>query len=332
MKIFFVTGGCGFIGSHFVEMALSKKHKVINLDKLTYAATRSNILHPNYQLITGDIKDEEIISFIYKKHKPHYIVNFAAESHVDRSIMNPSVSLATNILGPMNLLEQYLKHNSKARLLHVSTDEVFGSLTPEDPPFNDESPYQPRSPYAASKAAADHIIKSYIHTFNIDAVITNCSNNYGPFQHSEKLIPLVIQRAINNQSIPVYGKGLNIRDWIYVEDHVKLILKILLQKKIPKKQFLIGGQQELTNLELINHIFSILETHTNRKDLQKLITFVKDRPGHDYRYAINNSNIRKFFKFKPSSFRKTLIKTVLHYANRYKIKNVPHYDYSYFRN
>jgi len=331
MLTFFITGGCGFIGSHFIELALRKKYRVINLDKLTYAATRTDISHPNYKLIKGDIRDQEIVSSIFKKHSPNFIINFAAESHVDRSIVNPTESLSTNIIGPINLLEEYIKNNSKARFLNVSTDEVYGSLQPEDPPFCEDSPYKPRSPYAASKAATDHILQSYIHTYNLDLIITNCSNNYGPFQHPEKLIPLVIQRAIEKKSIPVYGNGTNVRDWIYVKDHVNLLLKIILQKKLPKNQFLIGGQNEISNIKLINYILSVLETHLNYQNLKELITYVEDRPGHDFRYAIDNSFISKVFKFKPSSFNETLIETILHYVKISKNQEVSHYDYSNFR-
>ena len=326
-----VTGGCGFIGSHFVDLLLENNYSVINVDLLTYAAVTLDYKKSNYTFIKGDIKDTNLIKKILYDYKPQNIVNFAAETHVDRSIHNPAKFFSTNIEGTINLLEQLRLSKLNSRFIHISTDEVYGSLALEDSPFNENSPYRPNSPYAASKASADHIVLSYANTYGIDALVTNCSNNFGPRQNQEKLIPLIINSAISNLTIPVYGQGINVRDWIYVKDHCDILLKIIQLKTNVKKKYLIGSENEIKNIEIINQILNILEKNYGYKNLNKLITYVEDRPGHDLRYSIDNNYIKKMFNYKSTLFNTALSDTIEYYINNKKNqKKSEFYDYKDF--
>lgn len=319
MSKILVTGGSGFIGSHFVDIALKNNDFVINLDKKTYASNEREIKEKNYLEIKGNICNFNLVKKILKKYEPDYIINFAAETHVDNSIRSPKVFFKTNIDGVISIIEN-LKNNKKfKKFVQVSTDEVFGSLQLKDKPFTKSSPFNPQSPYAASKAASDHIIKSYSNTYNLNFVITHCTNNFGPRQHNEKLIPLVLSRAINNQMIPIYGNGKNVRDWIYVGDHAKILYKILKNKKFTKDTYLIGSNNEISNIMLVKKLLNILESQHNQKNLYHLINYVTDRPNHDFRYSINTDFVKKTLKFKFTDFQKNLKKTVDYYlANNKK--------------
>ena len=302
-----VTGGCGFIGSNFVRWILNNEPSVsiVNLDALTYAGNSESLAdfidEPRYKEVHGDSGDLELVSQLLGENKIDAVVNFAAESHVDRSIDSPRPFFETNVLGTLNLLDASRRYwlelaeaDQKAfRFLHVSTDEVFGSLGPEDPAFCETTPYAPNSPYSASKASSDHIVRSYFHTYNFPVVTTNCSNNYGPFQFPEKLIPLMILNAIDEKQLPVYGDGQNVRDWLYVTDHVTAIWAALTKGQLGEV-YTIGGRAEMKNLEVVQTICGILDElkpRTNGSAYADLITFVTDRPGHDRRYAVNSSRI-----------------------------------------
>lgn len=302
-----VTGGCGFIGTNFIKR-LKEVHKdwqVFNLDKLTYAGINQN----NDELSTfihGDICNVELVDYIFKEFKIDLVVNFAAESHVDRSIESPRSFMDTNILGTFTLLEIANKYwnvrnpnEGKPLFLHVSTDEVFGTLGDDDNPFNEKTPYHPRSPYSASKASSDHIVKSYFYTYGLPVIVTNCSNNYGPHQHPEKLIPKVIVNAVNGLEIPVYGNGANIRDWLYVDDHCNALLDII-EKGVYGHSYAIGGDEELTNLNLVKFICELLDDKLSfTSPRSKLITKVKDRLGHDYRYSIDYTKTSDTLNWEP---------------------------------
>ena len=324
-----VTGGAGFIGSNFVIHAIkSGRHKIINLDKLTYAGNletlRSISGYENYLFVHGDIGDEKLVSSLLEKHRPYAIINFAAESHVDRSIHGPGDFIQTNIVGTFNLLEsvrgyyQSLDTHEKMqfRFLHVSTDEVYGSLEKNDPPFSESNPYEPNSPYAASKAASDHLVRAWHHTYGIPVLTTNCSNNYGPYQFPEKLIPLIIHNALNHKPLPIYGDGLQVRDWLYVEDHCEAIETVLFRGKIGET-YNIGGNNEKTNLFVVETICQILDRLMPRQDQKnyaELITFVKDRLGHDRRYAIDAKKISLELGWKPKeTFETGIEKTIRWY-------------------
>ena len=306
-----VTGGSGFIGKNYILKRLNEypDDTILNIDKLTYASNEEDIINKNYKHLKMDICSPEINKVI-SDFNPDYVVHFAAESHVDNSIENPDSFIDTNILGTFNLLKscQILTGDNKNfRFLHVSTDEVYGSLGDEGE-FTEETAYDPRSPYSASKSASDHLVKSYFHTYGFPGIITNCSNNYGPHQHSEKLIPKIINNYLSNKNIPVYGEGLNIRDWLYVEDHCDALNIVLENGKIGET-YNIGGDCEMKNIEIVEHI--IQELGGNRRDL---ITYVKDRLGHDWRYAINHSKITKELGWKPkTSFLEGIKKTIQHY-------------------
>ncbi|MFX1277483.1 MAG: dTDP-glucose 4,6-dehydratase [Promethearchaeota archaeon] len=300
MDSILVTGGMGFIGSNFIRFlfGLDQDIKVINVDKLTYAGNPENLkdidkkFPKKYKFYKADICDFDKIDKIVIKEKVEFIINFAAESHVDRSIYNPTVFCDTNILGTQTLLNVSKKNKIK-KFQQVSTDEVYGSLNFDESPFTERSPLSPNSPYSASKASADLLVRSYYKTFDLNINITRCSNNYGPYQFPEKLIPLMINNALNNRELPVYGEGINIRDWIFVKDHCSAIFKVLLEGK-PGEIYNIGGDSELKNINLVKKILNILDKP------ESLITFVKDRPGHDLRYAINHEKITKELNWVPT--------------------------------
>ncbi|MHB8481857.1 MAG: dTDP-glucose 4,6-dehydratase [Nitrospiria bacterium] len=320
-----VTGGAGFIGSNFVLDWVNQGHgTVINLDKLTYAGNLNNLSsiqdHPDHIFIRGDIGDTALVRKLLRKHQPMAVVNFAAESHVDRSIHSPTEFIQTNIVGLFNLLHESLsywrelnpKEQGSFRFLHISTDEVYGSLGFEDPPFSEESPYQPNSPYAASKASSDHLVRSYFHTYGFPALTTNCSNNYGPYQYPEKLIPLMILNALNGKPLPVYGDGKNVRDWLYVGDHCGAV-RLVLEKGRVGETYNIGGRSEKTNIEVVKTLVRLLDRIKPRKSgkYEELISYVTDRPGHDRRYAINADKIERELEWRPlENFQTGLEKTV----------------------
>jgi len=319
-----VTGGAGFIGSNFVlDWIATEGTPVINLDKLTYAGNPANLASlkgdSRYVFAQGDICDRTLIAGLLQKHQPQAIVHFAAESHVDRSIHGPGEFVQTNVVGTFSLLEEARAYwgalaepaKSRFRFLHVSTDEVYGSLGMNDPAFSETTPYAPNSPYAASKAASDHLVRAYHHTYGMPVITTNCSNNYGPLQFPEKLIPLMILNALNGKPLPVYGDGKNVRDWLHVSDHCSGIRAALARGKLGET-YNIGGNSEKTNLEVVHAVCTILdELHPAGAPHAKLITYVKDRPGHDQRYAINAEKIRCELGWEPQErFEKGLRKTV----------------------
>jgi dTDP-glucose 4,6-dehydratase len=312
-----VTGGAGFIGSNFVLTWLKKtKAGVVNLDLLTYAGNRKNLLSiegdPRHVFVKGDICDGALVASLLQEHQPRAIVHFAAESHVDRSIAGPEAFIRTNIFGTFSLLQQAksywdaLPAEDKAafRFLHVSTDEVYGSLSAQDPAFTETTPYTPNSPYAASKASSDHLVRSYFHTYGLPVLTTNCSNNYGPYQFPEKLIPLVILNALEGKTLPVYGDGLNVRDWLFVEDHCAAIRTVLESGRVGET-YNIGGSSERKNIDVVTAICDILdELRPDAKigPRRNLITYVKDRPGHDRRYAIDAEKITRELNWGPEQF------------------------------
>ena len=320
----FVTGGCGFIGSNFVIDQINRGNKILNFDKLTYAANQDNLLginqKSNYYFINGDIQDSEKISIEINKFSPDIIINFAAESHVDRSIDGPQEFIDTNIIGTYKLLQSSLSYYNSLSLeskkifkfIHISTDEVFGSLG-EKGYFSESSPYKPSSPYSASKASSDHLVNAWHHTFNLPTIITNCSNNYGPYQFPEKLIPLIIISCLNGKDLPIYGDGLNIRDWLYVKDHCSALDSVIKNGE-PGETYNIGGNEEKTNLEIVNTICSFLDKKIPLKNDLKYnnsIVFVKDRPGHDFRYAIDSSKIKNKLNWQPEyKFKDAIISTI----------------------
>ncbi len=322
-----VTGGAGFIGANFVLAAVARGLRVVNLDKLTYAGNPNNLAsiadNAAYTFVQGDIGDAALVAKLLRDHEIGAVVNFAAESHVDRSIDGPAAFIETNVNGTFNLLDQSrlywndLADSAKQhfRFLHVSTDEVYGSLGPEGY-FTEETPYAPNSPYSASKAASDHLVRAYFHTYGMPCVTTNCSNNYGPLQFPEKLIPVIILKALRGESIPVYGDGSNIRDWLYVEDHCSAIMRVLEDGRLGET-YNIGGNNEKTNLEVVKHICAMLdEIKPGDKPYADLITFVKDRPGHDRRYAIDASKIKRELDWEPAeTFTTGMRKTVTWYLD-----------------
>lgn len=309
-----VTGGAGFIGATYVlQKRQNHESLVLNLDKLTYAGNLSTLdsleFDPDHIFIQGDIGDRQLVGDLLTQYRPSAILNFAAETHVDRSIDGPGDFIQTNIVGTFNLLEATrsywqqlaLPERNSFRFLHVSTDEVFGSLSPEDPPFAETTAYAPNSPYSASKASSDHLVRSYFHTYHLPTLITNCSNNYGPYQFPEKLIPLMILNAMEGKPLPVYGDGKNIRDWLFVEDHCRAI-DLVLTKGKTGETYNIGGDAEKTNLWLVQQICAILDDllpHSAHVPHANLITLVQDRPGHDRRYAIDFSKIKQHLGWSP---------------------------------
>lgn len=327
MKIL-VTGGAGFIGSNFIHYWLKNnpEDKIINLDALTYAGNLENLKeiekNPNYEFVKGNICDVKLVNELVKKID--LIIHFAAESHVDRSVLNSADFIKTNVEGTQVLLDA-AKDNSKKRFHHVSTDEVFGALSLEDKKFNENTAYDPRSPYSASKAASDHLVRAYYHTHNLPITISNCSNNYGPFQFPEKLIPLFVTNLIEGKKIPLYGKGENIRDWIHVDDHNRGVEMIIKKGKIGET-YCLGGDSEKTNIEITQKILELME------ESEKMIEYVKDRPGHDKRYAIDFFKAKNELGWEPQiKFEDGLKATVRWYKNNQdwwkKIKSGEYQDY-----
>lgn len=320
-----VTGGAGFIGSAVVRLAIAKGYEIVNLDALTYAACLDNVAsvaeHPNYSFVQADIRGRAILDAIFREHRPDAVMHLAAESHVDRSIDNPDDFIETNITGTYNLLEaarHYWIEQGRPpdfRFHHISTDEVFGSLG-KTGQFTEATPYDPRSPYAASKAASDHLVSAWHETYGLPVVMTNCSNNYGPYQFPEKLIPVVILNALAGKSLPIYGKGENVRDWLYVEDHADALLSVL-EKGVLGRRYNIGGESEITNIQIVEKICAILDRKRPKPaPYAELISFVADRPGHDMRYAINQTRIREELHWRPSTtLDEGLEKTVLWYLD-----------------
>ena len=334
-----VTGGAGFIGANFIHTCLaSGGTRVVNLDSLTYAGNPENLAslrdNDRYTFIKGEIGDGKAVKQLLDDHRPDAIVNFAAESHVDRSISAPDDFIQTNVVGTFHLLQCARSYwedlpsekRSGFRFLHVSTDEVYGSLGRHDPAFSETTPYAPNSPYSASKASSDHLVRAYHHTYGLPTLTTNCSNNYGPYQFPEKLIPLVIHNALNGKAIPVYGDGSNVRDWLYVKDHCLAIMEVL-SKGRPGEVYNIGGNNEKTNLEVVRTICTILDAlapRADREPYEKLIAFVTDRPGHDRRYAIDASKIEREIGWRPAeTFDTGIRKTVQWYLDNARwVENV----------
>ena len=324
MKTLLVTGGAGFIGANFVLQAVADGLRVVNLDVLTYAGNLDTLESLNgndkHIFVQGDIGDRTLVAALLQKHRPEAIVNFAAESHVDRSIDGPAAFVHTNVVGTLGLLEtarDYWRSLDGAdkdafRFLHVSTDEVYGTLG-EEGKFTETTPYAPNSPYSASKAASDHLVRAFHHTYGLPTLTTNCSNNYGPFQFPEKLIPLVIQKAMAGEPLPVYGDGLNIRDWLFVGDHCSAIRRVLDGGRVGET-YNVGGNAERTNITVVKTICALLDAKRPLPDGRKresLITYVKDRPGHDRRYAIDSSKLQRELGWKPShTFEKGIEETV----------------------
>ena len=311
MKNVLVTGGAGFIGANFVHYLLKIEPgvQIVNLDALTYAGSLENLKRlpdpSRHTFVEGDICDAELVNRLIREHAIDTIVHFAAESHVDRSILGPAPFIQTNVVGTFTLLEAakqaWGEERSGKRFHHVSTDEVFGTLSPEDPAFQEVTPYDPRSPYSASKASSDHLVRAYFHTYGLPVTITNCSNNYGPYQFPEKLIPLVILNALQNKPLPIYGDGKQIRDWLYVEDHCEAIYRVLLDGK-PGETYNVGGGNQPYNIDLVNEICSILdELRPASVSYATLITHVTDRPGHDRRYAMDISKIKTELGWQPQT-------------------------------
>ena len=339
-----VTGGAGFIGSNFVLRWLAQGGEpVVNLDKLTYAGNLGNLAEiaddPRHVFVHGDIADRALVARLLLDHQPRAVVNFAAESHVDRSIDGPGEFIQTNVVGTFQLLEEVRRYwqslaapaHERFRLLHVSTDEVYGSLGLADPAFSETNAYAPNSPYSASKAASDHLIRAYHHTYGLPTLTSNCSNNYGPRQFPEKLIPLMIHNALRGKNLPVYGDGANVRDWVFVADHCAAVGAVL-ERGRPGGTYNIGGNAERTNLEVVHALCDLLAELRPGPDYCALITFVKDRPGHDRRYAIDGSKIAAELGWHPGeSFASGLRKTLEWYlANQPWVNNVTSGDYQHW--
>ena len=338
-----VTGGAGFIGSNFILRRTAKGDSILNLDKLTYSGNLENLAsvkgNTNYSFVRGDIGDRALVNKILGEFKPQAIVNFAAETHVDRSVVDPNSFVQSNVVGTTNLLLESLDYwrsleeekKRQFRFHHISTDEVYGTLGFEDAPFTEETAYSPNSPYSASKASSDHFVRAFHETYGLPTLISNCSNNYGPRQFPEKLIPLMILNAIEGKPLPIYGNGKNIRDWLHVNDHCDAISTIL-KKAVPGESYNVGGNCEKNNLEVVGAVVKILDKECPRSDgksYSEQITFVKDRPGHDLRYAIDASKIKKELRWSPSfNFDQGIRDTVLWYLNNEEwVRNVKNGSY-----
>lgn len=332
-----ITGGAGFIGSNFILNRIEKGDQVVNLDKLTYSGNLNNLVsvqnRENYSFVRGDIGDKSLVRKIFSECRPDAVVNFAAETHVDRSVIDPESFVRTNVLGTSNLLLETLEYwkslsqeeKAKFRFHHISTDEVYGSLGFEDPAFTENTAYAPNSPYSASKASSDHFVRAFHETYGLPTLISNCSNNYGPRQFPEKLIPLMVLNAIEGKPLPIYGNGKNIRDWLHVFDHCDAI-SLILEKSKPGECYNVGGNSEKNNLEVVAAIINVLDQEVPRPDgksYSEQIHFVKDRPGHDLRYAINADKIKKDLGWTPKfNFDQGIRETVLWYlANEDWVKN-----------
>ncbi len=338
-----VTGGAGFIGANFVlDWLKVNDEPVLNLDKLTYAGNLENLASlrgdSRHLFVQGDIGDRALVGRLLAEHRPRAIVNFAAESHVDRSIHGPEDFIQTNVVGTFHLLEETRGHwqsladaeKAAFRFLHVSTDEVYGSLGPEDAPFTEETPFAPNSPYSASKASSDHLVRAYQHTYGLPTLTTNCSNNYGPYQFPEKLIPLMILNATRGKNLPIYGDGMNVRDWLYVADHCSAIRAVLAQGRLGET-YNVGGWNEMPNIQIVKIVCGLLDEM--RPDPagphERLITYVKDRPGHDRRYAIDAGKIHRELSWKPAeTFETGIRKTVRWYLDHMSwVENVASGEY-----
>ena len=330
-----VTGGAGFVGSNFVLSTIAQAGEpIVNLDKLTYAGSLANLetlrSDARHTFVQGDIGDRGLVGTLLARHRPRAIVHLAAESHVDRSIAGPAEFIQTNVIGTFGLLEESraywlslpAEERAAFRFLHVSTDEVYGSLGPQDPAFTEATPYAPNSPYSASKAASDHLVRAYHHTYGLPTLVTNCSNNYGPRQFPEKLIPLMLHQALAGKPLPVYGDGQNVRDWLYVEDHCAALRAVLAKGRLGEV-YNIGGGAEMKNIELVRTLCALLDDASPRTggSYADLITFVKDRPGHDRRYAIDSRKIQGELGWRPAeSFASGLKKTVRWYLEQRQAK------------
>ncbi len=327
MKKIIVTGGSGFIGSNLVNYLINKKYYVINIDKLTYSSNKydkNSLSKKNYKFLKIDINNKKKIKSVLNKYKPDCIFNLAAETHVDRSIDSPHQFIYSNILGVFNILEvikEYNKNNKKIKLIHISTDEVYGDIKSKK--SDEKFPYNPSSPYSASKASADHLIRSYIRTYNLPAIISNCCNNYGPFQFPEKLIPKIISNILSNKSLPVYAKGQNSREWIYVNDHCDALYKIYKRGKIGES-YNVGSNDNLKNVNIVKIILTIFKKKGFKIGKKVKIKFVKDRPGHDFRYSLNSEKIHRKLKWKTrTSLKKGLSLTVdWYFKNRQFITSI----------
>jgi dTDP-glucose 4,6-dehydratase len=324
-----ITGGAGFIGANFVrDWCAHSDVPVVNLDKLTYAGNLGNLDdlkgNPRHVFVHGDIGDRTLVRGLLQQHRPTAIVHFAAESHVDRSITGPAVFVEVNAVGTFNLLTEALAYwqalapaeQSAFRFHHISTDEVYGSLGSDDPAFSETTPYQPNSPYAASKAASDHFVRAFHHTYGLPTLTTNCSNNYGPLQFPEKFVPLMILNALEGKPLPVYGDGLNVRDWLYVGDHCDAV-RLVLARGRPGETYNIGGNSEKRNIDVLQTLCAILDrVHPSGAPHAKLVTYVKDRPGHDRRYAIDATKLRRELDWQPrTSFEQGMERTVQWYLD-----------------
>lgn len=334
-----VTGGAGFIGSNFVLDELSQQGRsVVNLDKLTYAGNLENLIsvrkNPNHLFVHGDVCNGELVARLLTEHRPRAVIHFAAESHVDRSIMGPEAFLRTNIDGTFTMLRAAREYyeslagieREQFRFLHVSTDEVYGTLSPDDPAFHEQTPYAPNSPYAASKAASDHLVRAWVHTYGLPAIITNCSNNYGPYQFPEKLIPLMIANALQGKALPIYGDGRQVRDWLYVVDHCRALQAVLERGRIGET-YNVGGGNQRSNLEVVTTLCELLDElvpESKFKPHIQLVNYVADRPGHDRRYAIDARKLENELGWRArESFETGLRKTVEWYlANSAWVDNV----------
>jgi len=339
-----VTGAAGFIGSNFIHTWFAAQQEpILNLDRLTYAGNPANLDafrgDARYTFVRGDIGDRALVSELLQRHRPRAIVNFAAESHVDRSIHGPATFIETNVVGTFHLLEAARGYWSTLpqaerdafRFLHISTDEVYGSLTLEDPPFAETKTYEPNSPYSASKAASDHLVRAWHHTYGLPVLTTNCSNNYGPFHFPEKLIPLVILNALHGKPLPIYGDGLQVRDWLYVADHCRAVMRVL-EAGTPGEVYNIGGWNERPNIEVVRTICQILDELRPRADglsYETQITFVRDRPGHDRRYAIDARKIERELGWRPLETFETGLRKTIHWylANPAWVEGVTSGDY-----